>query len=98
MKREARIQSFIFHLKAKIFGIIQVSKPACQARTKDTNWLAIDFEPVKTLELPISLWRIKAALYLQNIGLIKQPRLSVMPLSKQEFEVIVNKGTFSVKF
>lgn len=39
-----------------IFGIMQISKPPYQdPTTKDINWLAIDFEPVKTLELPISL-------------------------------------------
>ncbi|KAA0250902.1 MAG: EVE domain-containing protein [Candidatus Jettenia sp.] len=74
-----------------VFGIMQVSKPPYQdPTTKDTNWLAIDFEPVKTFERPISLEQIKAEPYLQNIGLIKQPRLSVMLLTREEFENIVN--------
>ncbi|MCF6150062.1 MAG: EVE domain-containing protein [Candidatus Kuenenia sp.] len=64
---------------------MQISKPPYQClTTKDTNWLAIDFESVKTFEPPISLEQIKAESYLQNIGLIKQPRLSVIRLSKSE--------------
>ncbi|HHT9115121.1 MAG: EVE domain-containing protein [Planctomycetes bacterium] len=74
-----------------VFGIMQVSKPPYQdPTTKDANWLAIDFKPIKTFETPISLGRIKAEPTLQGIGLIKQPRLSVIRLSKNEFEKIIN--------
>ena len=74
-----------------VFGIMQVSKPPYQdPTTKDTKGLAIDFEPIKTLESPISLGQIKTEPTLQSIGLIKQPRLSVIRLSKNEFEKTVN--------
>jgi len=70
---------------------MQVSKqPYQDPTTKDTNWLAIDFKPTKTFENPISLGQIKTEPTLQNIGLIKQPRLSVIRLSKNEFEKIIN--------
>jgi len=70
---------------------MQVSKPTYQdPTTNNTNWLAIDFEPIKTFETPIPLRQIKAEPTLQDIGLIKQPRLSVMRLSKNEFEKIIN--------
>ena len=75
----------------KVFGIMQVSKPPYQdPTTNNAHWLAIDFKPTKTFETPISLEQIKAEPTLQNIGLIKQPRLSVIRLSKNEFEKIVN--------
>jgi predicted RNA-binding protein with PUA-like domain len=75
----------------QIYGIVQVIKsPYPDPTTNAPGWLAIDFEPVKTFEPPISLERIKAEPYLQNIGLIKQPRLSVMVLTRDEFERIVN--------
>ena len=74
-----------------VFGIMQVSKPPYQdTTTNNANWLAIDFEPIKTLESPISLRQIKAVPTLQSIGLVKQPRLSVIRLSKNEFEKIIN--------
>ena|SRR3990167_6330250 len=74
-----------------VFGIMQVSKPPYQdPTTNNANWLAIDFKPIKTFETPISLGQIKTEPTLQNIGLIKQPRLSVIRLSKNEFEKIAN--------
>lgn len=74
-----------------VFGIIQVSKPPYQdPTTNDAHWLAIDFKPIKTFETPISLRQIKAKPTLQGIGLIKQPRLSVMVLTRDEFEKILN--------
>ena len=74
-----------------VFGIMQVSKPPYQDPTTNAaNWLAIDFKPIKTFETPISLGQIKTEPTLQNIGLIKQPRLSVIRLSKNEFEKIAN--------
>lgn len=70
---------------------MQVSKsPYQDPTTNNTNWLAIDFKPIKTFKTPISLRQIKTEPTLKNIGLIKQPRLSVMRLSKNEFEKIIN--------
>lgn len=56
--------------------------------TDDPKWLSVTFEPVATFEKPITLSQIKETLELANIGLVKQPRLSVMPLTKDEFEII----------
>ncbi|MEY3304179.1 MAG: EVE domain-containing protein [Pseudanabaena sp.] len=56
--------------------------------TDDPKWLSVTFEPVATFEKPITLSQIKETLELANIGLVKQPRLSVMPLTKSEFEII----------
>jgi predicted RNA-binding protein with PUA-like domain len=70
---------------------MQVSKPPYQdPTTNDANWLTIDFKPIKTFKTPISLGQIKTEPTLKNIGLIKQPGLSVIRLSKNEFEKIVN--------
>ncbi|MEK7199167.1 MAG: EVE domain-containing protein [Bacteroidota bacterium] len=53
-----------------VFGIMQVSKPPYQDPTTNAaNWLAIDFEPIKTFEPPISLGQIKAEPTLQNMSL-----------------------------
>jgi len=74
-----------------VFGIMQVSKtPYQDPTTNAAHWLAIDFKPIKTFETPISLGQIKTEPTLQSIGLIKQPRLSVIRLSKNEFEKIIN--------
>ena len=74
-----------------IMGRMNVSKEAHQdPTTADHRWVSVTFEPVETFKNPISLSQIKATKGLENIGLIKQPRLAVMPLNNEEFEQIIN--------
>ncbi|GBE41292.1 MAG TPA: EVE domain-containing protein [Nitrospirae bacterium] len=76
-----------------IYGIMKVSTlPYNDKTTKSEVWLSIDFEPINTFEQSISLQQIKNDSKLHNIGLIKQPRVSVLPLSKEEFEIIRKKA------
>ena len=75
----------------QIYGIMQVNKKAYpDPTTNDPNWLAIDFEPVKTFEVPVTLQQIRSLPELQHIGLIKQPRVSVTSLTKDEFNKIAD--------
>lgn len=74
----------------QIYGIMNVVKSAYPDPTTNApGWLAIDFEPVKTFEPSVLLNQIKALPELHNIGLVKQPRLSVISLSKKEFDTII---------
>jgi predicted RNA-binding protein with PUA-like domain len=74
-----------------IMGRMEVIKEAHQdPTTADNRWVSVTFEPIETLKSPISLSQIKATKGLENIGLIKQPRLAVMPLNKVKFEQIIN--------
>lgn len=73
----------------QIYGIMKVNKPAYpDPTTNDPKWLAIDFEPVVTFDVPVRLEQIRLIPELQNITLLKQPRVSVAPLTKKEFERI----------
>ena len=58
--------------------------------TEDSRWVSVTFEPIESIEPSISLEKIKITEGLENIGLIKQPRLSVMALSLAEFENILS--------
>ncbi len=74
----------------EVMGIMQVIKEAHQdPTTNDERWLSVTFEPVESFERPVSLAAIRQAEGLQNIGLIKQPRLAVMGLEKDEFEIVI---------
>ncbi len=55
----------------------------------DEKWIAVEIKPVRKLAQPITLEQIKAVKSLENLALIKQSRLSVMPLTKKEFETII---------
>ena len=76
-----------------IMGKMKVIVTAHQdPTTDDPKWLSVTFEPVETFEKAIALSQIKEIPELANIGLVKQPRLAIMPLTKAEFEIIVNLG------
>ena len=60
---------------------------------KPTPWCVVDLEPMLVFAQSVSLAQIKAEPMLANIALIKQSRLSVMPIKTDEFELIVKMGT-----
>ncbi len=55
----------------------------------DEKWLAVEIKPVEKFKKPVTLDEIKNEKTLENIALIKQSRLSVMPLTKKEFEKVL---------
>lgn len=76
-----------------VVGIARVVKEAYpDPTTDDPRWVAVDLKPGEILKTPVSLRDMKKDKRLQNIALIKQGRLSVMPLTKEAFAVIVAKG------
>jgi predicted RNA-binding protein with PUA-like domain len=73
-----------------IVGIAEVIKEHYQdPTTDDKNWVAVDLKPVKTLKKPINLSQIKNDDILKNMALVKQSRLSVCPVTKNEFERVL---------
>jgi predicted RNA-binding protein with PUA-like domain len=77
----------------EVVGIAEVTREAYQDPTTDEDWSAVDLKPVRPLKKAVSLAQIREEKKLQNIYLIKQARLSVMPLEKAEFEHIVKMGS-----
>ena len=77
-----------------VVGIAKVVKEAYQdPTTDDTNWVVVDLVPVQSLDKPVTLAQIKAEESLKDISLIKQGRLSVMPLKATEFDKILEMGS-----
>ena len=73
-----------------VVGIARVAQEAYPDPTSaDGKWLAVDVEPVKALARPVALAEIKAERSLADLALVRQPRLSVMPLSKDAYERIL---------
>ena len=76
-----------------VVGISKVTRTAYEdATAKDQGWSAVDLAPIKPLPRPVTLAEIKAKSTLKNIGLVRQSRLSVMPLGNKEFETILKMG------
>ena len=75
-----------------VVGLMQVSRRAYSDPTSaDPQWLTCDFAPIRSLARPVSLAEIKADSRLTEMGLVRQPRLAVMPLTAKEFDIIANK-------
>src|SRR2546423_15077966 len=79
-------------------GVAQVARAAYADPTSDDpQWVAVDIKPLKTLEEPVTLAAIRYHAKLTNLPLIRQSQLSVMPLTKEEFEAIVAMGSLKKK-
>lgn len=74
----------------EVVGIAEVVKEHYQdPTTKDIQWVVVDVKPHFKLKTPVSLSQIKSDERLSKMGLLKQPRLSVIKLTSQEFEIIL---------
>src|SRR5258706_15099964 len=73
-----------------VVGIAEVAKSAYPDPTADDpEWVAVDLKPVKPLNEVVPLASIRYNAKLGNLPLIRQSQLSVMPLTKEEFETIL---------
>ncbi|WP_420148544.1 EVE domain-containing protein [Spirosoma sp.] len=77
-----------------VVGLAKVVREAYPDPTvpDDPRWVVVELEPLMALEKPVSLAQIKAEPLLANLSLIRQSRLSVMPVRPDEFELILKMG------
>jgi predicted RNA-binding protein with PUA-like domain len=73
-----------------VVGIARVTRPGYpDATATEGDWTAVDLAPVKPLQKPVTLSAIKGNARLKKVALVRQSRLSVMPLTAAEFRMIV---------
>jgi len=85
-------QVFFYHsVNGKsVVGIAAVSREAFPDPTAvEGDWSAVELTPVRPVTPPVSLGQIKQDSQLRDIPLLKQSRLSVMPLSTEQFNRIL---------
>jgi predicted RNA-binding protein with PUA-like domain len=76
-----------------VIGLTEVARSAYPDETADEpGWIAVDLKAGPALAKPVTLAEIKADPALAKIALVRNSRLSVSPLSQDEFERIVRKG------
>ncbi len=76
-----------------VVGIAKVVRAAYLDATADEgDWSTVDLAPVRSVAKRVTLREIKSNSRLKGIPLIRQSRLSVMPLTEPEFREIVNMG------
>ncbi|AEE52880.1 EVE domain-containing protein [Haliscomenobacter hydrossis] len=90
MKEGDQVLFYHSNIGMEVVGICQVAKEHYPDPTAESgDWSVVEVIPVRRIKRPITLKEIKATPELANIALIKQSRLSVMPLTAEEFEKIL---------
>lgn len=90
MQKEDKV--FFYHSNEglEIVGIAEVAKTAYQdPTTDDPNWVVVDLKPYKKLPNPVTLAQIKSEPKLANMALVKLSRLSVGPVTEEEYHQIM---------
>ena len=94
-------ESVLFYHSGKdkaVVGLAEVIKAAYPDPTaNDEQWVAVDLKPVRKLKNPVPLAAIRYDKRLSGLPLIRQSQLSVMPLTKDEFDVLVGLGSGAKK-
>lgn len=83
---------FFYHSNegTDIVGIAKVIKEAYpDPTTDDDRWVAVDLKPVKKLNNPVSLEKIKKDKRLAAMALVRIGRLSVQPVTDTEWRVVM---------
>lgn len=93
MKTGDRVLFYHSVSEKAVVGVAEVTKEAFPDPSDDTGkWSVVEIKAIEQLKNPVTLEVIKNEKSLQEIALIKQSRLSVMSLTKKEFEKILDKS------
>ena len=88
-------QCFFYHsnIGKEIVGIVKITKEAYTDKTDQSGrFVAVTVKFVKKLERPITLENIKENKELCHLSLIRQSRLSVMPIDSKSWKILNNMG------
>ena len=88
-------RGFFYHsMKEKsVVGIVEVCAEAHpDSTTEDDRWECVDIKAVRPFEVPVSLDQIKAEGRLDDMVLVKNSRLSVQPVTDDEWRIICGLG------
>jgi predicted RNA-binding protein with PUA-like domain len=83
--------AFFYHsvVERRIVGIVEVVREAFPDPTEPTSrWVAVDVKTLRAVDQPVSLAQIKATPQLEDIALVRQSRLSVVPLTEEQWQIL----------
>jgi predicted RNA-binding protein with PUA-like domain len=81
---------FVYHTgeEKAIVGLAKIDKEFFPD-PKDRDWVVVDLAAEQRLKKPVTLAQIKATKALSNMVLVRNSRLSVQPVRKDEFDVVI---------
>jgi len=93
MKTGDRVLFYASVTGKAVQGIAEVSKTSYPDPTaEEGDWSSVELKPIKPLKKPVTLEQMKGEPALSKMTLFRQGRLSVTPVTKEEFTVITNLG------
>ena len=92
MKKGDQVLFYHSNKGTEIVGIANVVKKTYTDPTSKKYWSAIDVKPVKKMIRPVSLDQIKKEKKLSGMALVRISRLSVQPVSEEEWNIIMKMG------
>jgi predicted RNA-binding protein with PUA-like domain len=88
-------RGFFYHSRSglEIVGIVEVCAEAHQdSTTDDARWDCVDIKAIRPFITPVTLVQIKEDARLQEMALVKSSRLSVQPLTDEEWDIVCALG------
>jgi predicted RNA-binding protein with PUA-like domain len=77
----------------EIVGMAKVTKEHYpDPTTDDPRWVVVELEPVQQFKKPVTLAMLKADERFAHVSLVRQGRLSVLPIKREEFDLILGLG------
>jgi len=93
MKKGDQVLFYHSNEGLEIVGIAKIAKEAYQDPTTDEHaWVVVDLKPYKRIKKPVSLEQVKADKRLKDMALVRLGRLSVQPVTEDEWNVIMELG------
>jgi predicted RNA-binding protein with PUA-like domain len=92
--------AFFYHSNVgkEIVGIVEVARAAYPDPSEETGrWACVDMRAVGPMPKPVTLATIKATPDLDGIGLVRQSRLSVMPITDEHWAILCDMGGWQGK-
>ncbi|MGO4851778.1 EVE domain-containing protein [Phaeovulum sp. W22_SRMD_FR3] len=88
-------QGFFYHsnIGKEVVGIVEVcalSHP--DSTTEDPRWDCVDIRAVRPLKVPVTLAQVKADPRLSQMALVTSMRLSVQPVTEEEWKIVCELG------
>ncbi|MFZ1529201.1 MAG: EVE domain-containing protein [Ferruginibacter sp.] len=90
MKKGEEVLFYHSNEGTEIVGLAKVAKEFYQdPTTDDAAWVVVDFKPLRKLKKPVTLAQVKADKRLTNMALVRLGRLSVQPVTNEEWKVVM---------
>ncbi|MCY3983515.1 MAG: EVE domain-containing protein [Roseovarius sp.] len=99
--RDMRIgdRGFFYHSQTEkaVVGVVEIAAEAHpDSTTDDERWECVDVKAVKPVKKPVTLKMIKSEPRLSEMVLVKNSRLSIQPVTEEEWTVVCEMAGISV--